>query len=117
MKLLIGKIKQLKFQKKGETLMEAIVSVLLLSILLVTVTAMIQTSRNVTARSMQDAIALQEGRLNPVASASENIDPDDLDEVSITFTVPSMPLLFINATHNILLYDNDNIVAFFPDVD
>jgi Tfp pilus assembly protein PilV len=121
MKLLTGKVNRVVFDKKGETLMEAIVSILLLSILLVVVTTMIQTSRNVTANSMQRARELQEEQLNLVASNSNEIEDDDLVDRFLFFTgtvitVPSAPVSppLFTASHGICLYDNDNIVAFFP---
>ena len=128
MKFLIGKIKRLLYYKKGETLMEAIVSVLLLSILLVTVTAMIQTSRNVTANSMQRAQEFQEELFNLTTFASDEDDFDhDLDDVDmeieegkITFVLPgnfafNLPTGVYVIDHNIQVYDNNGIiVAFIP---
>lgn len=92
--------------------MEAIVSILLFSILLVTVTTMIQTSRTVTANSMQEASGFQEGRLNPAVLASEDLN---LVAGIISFTSAQA---FIHSEHDVRFYDNnDFIVAIFPGAD
>ena len=99
--------------------MEAIVSVLLLSILLVTITTMIQTSRNMTANSMQEASELQEEQLNLVSLASEDLD---FDAGTISFFYVNAPAgVAIDAEHDIQILDTtdfdppSNIVAFFPE--
>jgi len=112
MKLLIGKVKKLLSNKSGEMLMEAIVSILLFSILLVTVTTMIETSRNVTTNSMQEATALQEGRLNFAALASDELN---LVEGELSFTSVAAGL---HSEHEVRFYDNtDDFVAIFPGAD
>jgi len=113
MNLLIGKVKKILTPKKGEMLMEAIVSILLFSILLVTVATMIQTSRNITANSMRDATDFQEGRLNRAIIATD----DELNLVPgvITFT---SALASMHSEHDVRIYDNDDfIVAVFPGTD
>jgi hypothetical protein len=112
MSSLIGKVKKILSQKSGELLMEAIVSILLFSILMVTVTTMIQTSRNVTATSMQEATAFQEGRLNLAVIVSDDLN---LVQGVITFTSVSADL---HSEHDIRFYDNEDfIVAIFPGAD
>ena len=111
MKSLIGKIKRILHKQTGEILMEAIVSVLLLAILLVTITTMIQTSRNITANSMQEARQFQEEVLNPAVLAS---DEQDLvtGNIAFTFTPSTTPLTL---EHKIIILENNgNIVAFYP---
>jgi len=108
-------IKKLRY-KNGETLVEAIVSILLLAILLTTVTAMISTSLRMTAKSMQDAVAMQEGLLNK-AILGELPDPDLFPGAlhkNGLFTIGSTePLIF--ATHDIdVLETTENIIAFYP---
>jgi hypothetical protein len=111
MNSLIGKVKRVN-NRKGEMLMEAIVTILIFSILLVTVTTMIQTSRVITANSMQDATAFQEERLNRAVLVS-----DELNLVSgiISFTSTAAG---IYSEHDVRSYDNDDfIVAIFPGAD
>jgi len=102
--------------KNGETLVEAIVSILLLAILLATVTAMISTSLRMTANSMRDAVDIQEGLLNR-AILGELPDPDlfpDASHQRVTFTIGSTTPL-ISAVHNIDVLDTtENIIAFYP---
>ena len=112
MKSLILRIKKVLRTNKGETLMEAIVSILLLAILLTTITAMIRSSLNMTANIMQEAQRVQEELINPAFLAT--IDPANLDadEVSFTFTASS---IVMTASHDVLVFDNtDNISAFYP---
>ena len=99
--------------------MEAIVSVLLLSILLVIISTMIQTSRNVTANSMVDATQFQEELFNFASLAQDNPDPDsDIVEIvpgSISLVVPGiLPVNFV-VTYDIDIYLNRGTrIAFLP---
>jgi len=110
MKSLIGKINKVFWRNRGEILMEAIVSILLLSILLTIIITMIQTSRNITANSMEDARALQ-GLLSDLTQPDVPI----FGGGNIRFRAPSLlPEIEIDSTHYIHLHNIDNIVAFFP---
>ena len=126
MKLWTDKIKNVLRSKKGETMMEAIVSIIILAILLTTITAMISTSRLITARSMQRAGEVQEDIFNKIAQGN---DLDSLevstsrfdDDGVVVFTLPSK-IGTEEIRHNIRFFedagDNTNIpvnlVAFFP---
>jgi competence protein ComGC len=110
MKLLVGKLIKILNKKRGELLMEAIISVMLLSILLVIVATMIQTSRNMTANSMRDASALQEGELNLLALGTDTrIESGSV----ISFEIQDLD---IYSEHEIRLFEENGInIAFFPD--
>jgi type II secretory pathway pseudopilin PulG len=104
--------------------MEAIASILLLSILLVIINTMIQTSRGVTAKSMQDAGQLQEELFNLATLESNELDPDS---GTITFFIQLPEDNLITSEHYILIYRSKHtdiifppqadILAFFPDSD
>ena len=104
--------------------MEAVISILLLVILLTTITAMIQTSRQTTARSMQIAETVQEVTFNDVFNTSHaGYEPGE-----VTFTSTAIIIRKgdpINAvSHDAFIFDNPetadmntptNIIAFYPD--
>ena len=130
MKLLTDKAKKILNTGKGEALMEAIVSVMLLSILLTTVTTMIMTSRRITANTMVEARRVQEDILNDVfvgdaiTSSTPGFNPGfDVVTDGITFWSPHFDTE--NGTNmisfDIRIFDDDNdpnippdIVSFFP---
>ena len=122
MKSLIHRISNKLRSKKGETLVEAIISILLLTILLSTITAMISTSRRMTARSMETAREMQNETFNPAASSN----PDRFipgGEISFSGEIETSDALItidIASTHNISIFDddfNENIIAFSPELD
>ena len=98
-------------------LMESIVSILLLTMLMATVHAMIQTSLRMTANSMEDAREIQ-GDFNPVLLNQAINIQDDVISISIT----SADGINISTSHNVRIFDDtdvnnnlsENIVAFYP---
>jgi len=115
MKSLILKINKQLRSTQGETLVEAIVSILLLAILLTTIAAMINTSMRMTSNSMQEARLVQQGALNPAflgETSSANI-------IELTITPLTLPIN-INAKHDVQMFDStapevpQNILAFYP---
>jgi len=118
MKSLIQSIKKTLCKKRGETLVEAIISILLLAILMTTVTVMIQTSLRLTANSMTEAEGIQNLTFNP---AILDTFPD-LPEGIITFEKLNTGLsliqdiIDIEADHNIRIYEDiGHILSFYPD--
>jgi len=113
MKSLIIRIKKALRSKRGEMLMEAIVSIILLVILLTTITAMIATSRRLTANSMVEAREMQEETLIPVTNATHTGFEQDVT-IEITAVDPSIDL---EAEHTVSFFNNgQGLVAFFPEV-
>lgn len=112
MKMWIRRIKKIIRSNKGETLMETIVSLIILSILLLAVTTMIQTALRMTSISIQNAEGTQDNVNFVILSEytlSEYSDSGELAE--ITFTVSGMG---ISASHDIILNKEGNIIAFTP---
>jgi len=115
MKSLTLRVKKTLLKTKGETLVEAIVSILILTIMLTTIAAMISVSIRMTANSMVEARAVQQGMLNPAFLGDL---PAGADITSVTISSFSAG---ITAEHDALVFDNDafettqNIVAFYPD--
>ena len=107
MKKMMESLKRILLKNKGEMLIEAIVSILLLAILLTTVTAMIMASRRMTARSMVDARTMQEETFNPTTLRGPGSRAGTIRFTSVARV--------INVTHNVLIYEDDNIInAFYP---
>ena len=119
MKSLMFKIKKRLRSNRGETLVEAIISILLLAILMTTVTLMIQTSLRLTANSMQDAERIQNETFNP--AIFNNHGDDDLSDGTITFLYSYRPVgaldpIYGNAKHDIQIFEDlNNIVSLYPD--
>jgi len=114
MRSLIIKIKKKLRQKRGETLIEAIISILLLAILLTTVTAMIQTSLRMTSNSMREADDLQKNTYNP---AILNTLPD---LSSGTIILKSQSTTVVDTQHDIFVFEDEDIndiLSFYPDTD
>jgi len=110
MKSLKDSIKKVLRSNRGETLVEAIVSILLLAILMTTVTAMIQTSLRLTANSMRDAEELQSDTFNLAIAGTH----PDFSPGVVAFETKSPAL--IKTQHDIdILEDTGDIVFFYPD--
>ena len=111
MKLLMSMIKKRLCSKRGETLVEAIISILLLTILMTTVTAMIQTSLRMTVRSMDDARHLQESVFNQAVYG-------EFTESSQGILLLSINDLGIDIQHDIIINDDiEPLISFFPTTD
>ena len=97
--------------KRGETLVEAIVSILLLAILLGTVTAMIQVSLNLTARALEDSTGLQTNTFNPaIFGTHEDFEPGVISFDTVTG--------LIETEHEIEVFEiAEEIVSFIPITD
>ena len=110
MRSLIFGINNALRSKKGETLVEAIVSILLLTILLGTITAMIHTSLRLTANTMQEADGMQNDVFNPaIFDTQPNLSPGSLSFGTLSTTL-------IDTQHDIYIFDNTgDMVSFYPD--
>ena len=112
MNTLIRRAKKIFRSKKGETLMESIVSMLVLSVLLAAITMMILTALKFTNTLTQRATTMQEEKINPAVLLSKTTGSGE-----ITFTAASDApdaATDISAKHNVRVYDDDGIIAFAP---
>jgi len=106
MKTPIRKIKRLLISKKGETIVESIVSIFIMTVLLVSVTSMIQIALRTTSSSIKEAKRVQEEIINPLISSGGSGNM-----VTLTFKIPGLP----DVTHNVVLSANEGIIAFAPE--
>ena len=109
MRSLIDKTKKALRSKRGETLVEAIASMLILAILLTSVAAMIQTALRMSGEAVRDAAENQEAINNIILG---HFDPANTRGAEINFTAPG-----IVASHEIEIYVDTTagIIAFIPD--
>jgi len=117
MKSLNLKLKKLKIKlekslrsKSGETIMEALVSMLILGILLTTVVSTIRFSLGVTGDSLRDADASQ---LISNDLSTGNLTGGTQITVEFKYNNPTLNMA-INTTHDALYKEEDGIVAFRP---
>ena len=92
--------------------MEAIVSILLLTILLTTITVMIQTSFRLTANAMREAEDMQELTFNPAVFDTH----PNLLSGTITFFFTESDIEGSNHEIHIFI-DTTDIVSFYPDTE
>jgi len=112
MKISIQTIKKIFRSNKGETLVESIVSLLILSVLLLAVTTMIQTALRMTSASAQKARGMQEDTVNPVILADYR---DSENDVAITFEATAIEGEHnIEAKHNVVFNQDGGLIAFSP---
>ena len=105
MKRLICKSKKIINSNKGESIIESVTALLVLSILLISITMMIQTSLKMTGSSIQNANETQEKDINPLMVSEYNSS----EEISITFTAAG-----IEAGHKVIFNKDNEIRAFAP---
>lgn len=95
---------------KGESLIESVISLLILSILMLAVAAILTTSLNITVRAVGNATALQEDTVNTIIMS----DLSDGEEGDIAFRFEDAASgIDIFSTHEIMCTD-DEIFAFEP---
>jgi len=105
MKNLIRDIKGILRSKRGELVLESIVSLLMFSILLAGVSAMLQTSIMMISVSIRNAKELQEQTINKITLSEYEYS----SEAVLTLTHA-----YGSASHEIVFNDSD-IIAFVPD--
>jgi len=83
----IDKLLKIIHRNEGETVVESIVSLLVLSILLLAAAAMIQTALKMTVIATQNAKEMQEDTMNPViwSDYDESANYSDSTNGNITF--------------------------------
>lgn len=115
MKKWIDKFIKILHQNKGETLMEIIVSLFVLSILLLVVTTMIQTALRMTSALTQSAKETQESVMNPVmwSDYTDIANYSDSNVVHITFSYEINGETKI-ARHEVEFNVVDGVIAFSP---
>jgi len=106
----VSKVKGILRSKRGFTIMEAIISLLLLAILLTTIVSIIRFSTSMTAASIINAETVQD-RFN--ALILEDFDGYTTGETTVTFSSTDIP--DVTATHSIVLYEEDGVIVFTPD--
>ncbi|MCL1819030.1 MAG: hypothetical protein FWG36_00065 [Oscillospiraceae bacterium] len=94
---------------RGETLIESIASLVMLTVLLLTVSVMLASAMKMTSVSTQDSIKMQEEEVNPVLMSDySNINA----RISvITFRSPNSG---IHSSHQVTLIEEYNVLAFVP---
>ena len=107
MKESLQRIKKNITDSKGETLMESIISLLILSVLLVAVATMIQAALGLTNSLTQRANSTQEDTINPVILT----DYSNSITNSIIFFAEDGS---ISAAHDVLVFNEDGLVGFSP---
>jgi len=96
--------------KSGESIMEAIVSLLILGMLMTTIVSIIRFSMAMTGDSIRDATATQ--------IEMNNLKFDDFIDTSGESSQGSLILrnvdLGIDAGHSVVLYTDNGVIAFYP---
>ena len=101
-------IKKTLRSKRGESLMEAIVSLLILGILMTTIVSVIRFSMTMTGTSIRDATITQSDMNSlRLEDLGENLSP-------VLLTITADGYIQIDASHDVELHVENNIVAFYP---
>ncbi len=115
MKTLITKAKSILISRRGETLVEGIVSLFIFSVLILGVSSMIVTSLRISQNATETAQDLQ----NTVNRATEETDYEGSSVAGNSYTIKfSDPSNILGDTvHNLELFNSDGIIAFRPEVE
>jgi len=104
-------VKKSLSSKSGESIIEALVSLLILGMLMATIVSVIRFSMVMTGNTLADATAAQ--------NEINNLKFDDYASNSGTFSSGALTLSNsawnINAAHSIELYSDNGIIAFYPE--
>ena len=109
---MLTKIKSNIFSKKGETLVESLISILVFSLILVTVVLTVNTALRITALATENAIALQE-EMNEIVRA-RFISPTVPLDITFTYTIEGGGSGTIEITHNVHTVEELGLRAFRP---
>jgi uncharacterized protein (UPF0333 family) len=107
MKILIQKIKKILHSNKGETLIESIASLLVLTVLIAAISTMINFSLRITSDATRNARAMQD-------TVNEVIWEEPGDSLEITFTFIDSGGIAISASHDVEFNEHGGIRAFYP---
>lgn len=107
----MNRICEILKSKRGESLLESIVSILIFTIMMVTVTAIIGTSLNLTANADKKTTEWQQGALNP---AILNKSAETTGSVTISFTGSASGAGTIKITQKIKYGKNAEVFSFVP---
>jgi Tfp pilus assembly protein PilV len=115
-KTLLNTIKQKTRTSKGESLIETIASLLLLTIIFASITSMVQVSIKYSDTATQRARENQEA-VNPVV-LQERDDDDDVATTRIFFVYDDPDGLFhINVSYTVDYFSDSGFVSFTPNLD
>jgi competence protein ComGC len=114
MKKLIHKFRKALRSNRGETIMESLASLFLMSILLMAITMMIQTSQQMTIVATTTATDVQENIIN--SAILGDYDGDKPLVVTLKNAVPDAGAYIVNisASHQVRFTDEGGVVAFAP---
>jgi Tfp pilus assembly protein PilV len=85
---MMTKIKKLLLSKKGESLIESLVSIIIFSLLIVTITLTIATALRITAQATGDARLAQEAVNDIIAGRATGTPNEVTFSFTYTFTTP-----------------------------
>ena len=104
---MLHKFKFIIQSKKGESLVESIISIMIFSLLLVTIALTIQTALRISTITSEDANRLQR-------TANELIAGQFDDAVIGTISFTSTGGVTINSSHQVVFANVDGLRAFHP---
>ena len=105
------KIKKMLSSNRGESLVESLVSLAVLTVLLVAIGLIIHTALRMTSISSVEATRTQEQVINPAISTE--FGDDETGEITFSFRFGvGTPL--INVTHDVKIYEEEGVIAFSP---
>jgi len=111
MKNLVSRIKKALLARKGESLIEAVASMLVLVILMATVSGMIQTSLRITGIALGEAQVMQENTINELVLGHYSIST--VGNLEIVFDIAGG--LFYDLIQEVEYNTaEDGIIAFSP---
>ena len=98
--------------RKGETLLETVISFLLLAVLLMGVSFMTETALRITRASTDSARATQQEVVNPLLRRDAGRFAPG---ATVEFSFPGTGLEKVS--HPVRLYQDNGLIAFIPDPD
>jgi Tfp pilus assembly protein PilV len=118
MKLLNNKwrvIKKTLRSRSGESIMEALVSLLILGLLLTTIVSIIRYSTAMTGQSMRVAL-IEQNTVNSLMledfTGRTTTTPDP--ELRFHATIGTTPSFALSVTHSVVFTTQDDLTAFYP---
>lgn len=116
MKKWIDNGKNIFHSTRGETILEGVVSLLLLSALILAVTMMVQSSFKMTSMFTQQSRQLQEDIINPIILSNEesgsNYSEYEETNINISYELDGKTK---TAIHKVEFNTADGIIAFAPE--
>ncbi len=102
------------FNKRGEMLIETIISIMLFSVLLIGITGIVTSATNSVRETQRESDAVQETVNLMVTRDATLTAQTPAPDITLTLVDPTDPTVTVDMTHEAALVSAEDLVYFYP---